>query len=116
MSGGPERGPMPDCERRAQPRETAARPCKLYVPRVGRYLPGSTSNLSSGGVLLRLEQSAGVAPGDSVFLGIAMKRHHVILVANEMIEARIVRVMETPEDGVVLAARFVRTAATRVAA
>ena len=51
-----------------------------------------------------------------MFLGIAMKRHQAILVANEMIEARIVRVMETTGDGVVVAARFVRAAETRVAA
>lgn len=82
------------------------RPCKLFIPRTGRYLPGTTSNLSCGGVMLRVAGQSALEPGDSVFLGIAMKRRQAVLPTREMIEARVLRVAQEPGDGVAVAARF----------
>lgn len=94
-------------DRRADHRVNLARACKLYLPAAGRYYPGSTWNVSSGGVLLELDRRAHVRPGQRLFVGIALKRRQAVLTHNEMIAAEVVRVMGTPDDRTVLAARFV---------
>jgi hypothetical protein len=105
---------MVDQERRAHARITLERPCKLYVPSVGRYVSGSTGNLSAAGVLIRLDLAAGVSAGDHVYVGIAFKRRQAVLNADEMLEAEVVRVDRTVDDHVTVAARFVDEAAEQV--
>ena len=65
-------------KRRANDRLNLERPCKMYVPRIGRYLSGSTENLSSGGALLQLDMPAAIEPGDRLFVGVALKRRQPI--------------------------------------
>jgi hypothetical protein len=98
---------MVDRERRTHARVNLQRPCKLYLPHVGKYAAGSTWNLSTGGVLLQLGVPAGVAPGDRLYVGIALKRRQAVLAATEMIEAEVIRVDRATEDRVDVAARFI---------
>ena len=93
-------------ERRANQRLSLARPCKLYFPRIGRYVPGSTWNVSSGGALLQLDRALPIEPGDHVFVGIALKRCQAVLPTGEMLEAGVLRVARTAADGIALAVRF----------
>ncbi len=93
-------------ERRANERLFLARPCKLYVPRIGRYVPGSTWNISSGGAMLQLDRSIPFEPGDQLFVGIALKRRQAVLPVGEMLQAGVVRVARTARDGTALAVRF----------
>jgi hypothetical protein len=102
---------MVDRERRTHARVNLERPCKLYLPHVGRYVAGSTWNLSAGGVLLQLGLPAGVAPGDRMYVGIALKRRQAVLTAGEMIEAEVIRVDRATGDRVEVAARFIEDAA-----
>ena len=102
---------MVDRERRTHARVNLERPCKLYLPHVGKYVAGSTWNLSAGGVLLQLHLPAGVAPGDRLYVGIALKRRQAVLTAGEMIEAQVIRVDRATEDRVDVAARFIEEAA-----
>lgn len=97
------------CERRACERLDLARPCKMYVPRLGRYLAGLTWNLASGGALLQLDRPAAIEPGDRLFIGIALKRRQPIFCSTEMMEAGVVRVLPTDNDSIALAVSFIET-------
>jgi hypothetical protein len=102
---------MVEQERRTHERVSLQRPCKLYLPSVGKYVSGSTWNVSPGGVLLQLNLPAGISAGDRLYVGIALKRRQPVLVAGEMLRAEVVRVEQTPDDRVAVAARFVGEAA-----
>jgi hypothetical protein len=81
----------------------------MYVPRIGRYLSGSTWNLSSGGALLQLDMPAAIEPGDHLFIGVALKRRQPIFCSTEMMEAGVVRVLPTDNDSIALAVNFIET-------
>ena len=95
------------CERRANERLNLARPCKTYVPRIGKYLAGSTWNVSSSGALLQLDRPAPIEPGDRLFVGVALKRRQPIFCSSEMMEASVVRVLPTDNDSIAVAIRFI---------
>ena len=65
---------MVEQERRTHERVNLQRPCKLYLPSVGKYVSGSTWNVSPGGALLQLNLRAGICAGDRLYVGIALKR------------------------------------------
>ncbi len=98
---------MAGCERRAFERLNLERPCKLYIPRIGRYLAGSTWNLSADGALLQLDRPVPLEPGDRLFVGIALTRRQPIFCSADMIEASVTRVLPTDNDSVALALHFV---------
>ena len=102
---------MDDRERRTHARVKLQRPCKLYLPHVGKYVAGSTWNLSAGGVLLPRSLPAGMAPGDRLYVGIGLKRRQAVLTAGGMLEAQVIRVDRTTEERVDVAARFIEEAA-----
>ncbi len=94
-------------ERRASERLDLARPCKMYVPRIGRYLAGLTWNVSSGGAMLQLDRPAPIEPGDRLFVGVALKRRQPIFCSSEMMEAGVVRVLPTDNDSIAVAIHFI---------
>lgn len=98
---------MAECERRVSERLNLERPCKLYIPRIGRYLAGSTWNLSAEGALLQLDRPVPLEPGDRLFVGIALTRRQPIFCSADMMEAAITRVLPTDNDSVALAVHFV---------
>jgi len=98
---------MAECERRAFERLNLERPCKLYIPRIGKYLAGSTWNLSAEGGLLQLERPVPLEPGDRLFVGIALTRRQPIFCSADMIQAGVTRVLPTDNDGIALAIRFI---------
>ena len=97
---------MLERERRAHDRLDLERPCKLYIPKTGKYRLGSTWNLSSGGALLQVETPVPLEPGDRVFVGVAMTRRQALFCSGDMHEAGVVRVMPTADDGIALAIHF----------
>ena len=97
---------MVDMNRRAHQRLRVARPCKLYVPKTRRYLPGSTRNVSAGGALLRVAAHPAVAAGDRLWVGIALKRSQGILMSNQMLKATVVRLAHAAGGVMVLALSF----------
>lgn len=82
-----------DHDRRQSPRITLRRPCKVFNPRSGRYASGSTCDVSTGGMLLRLERAIHVDVGDRLYVGVAQKRRQALLRSSEMIEAEVVRML-----------------------
>ena len=80
-----------DHDRRHDQRISLVRPCKVYEPRSGRYVPGSTCNVSSTGMLLRVFRPLSVEPGDRVYIGVSQRRQQGVMRSDEMIEATVVR-------------------------
>ncbi len=86
---------MLDHDRRSERRISLSRPCKVCCPRSLRYVSGSTCDVSSSGMLLRLSRSVNFEPGDRLFLGVAQKRRQTLLRSNDMIETEVIRTMPT---------------------
>ena len=95
-----------DHERRAEPRISLTRACKIFDPRTRRYVPGTTCNVSCDGLLLRLHQATNLTVGDRIYVGIAERRRHAILRSNEMLEATVLRVMHPGMGETVVAIRW----------
>lgn len=95
-----------DGDRRTHPRLQIERPCKLFDPTSGKYYAGQTRDLSENGLLIDVPRLLELKPGDSVHVGVAMKRRQGLLLAKEMIEAIVVRSMATVDDHTTLAVRF----------
>ncbi len=103
-------------DRRGHKRVEMARACKLFVAKTGKYLSGITWNLSAAGALLEVKWPADLQPGDRLFLGIALKRRQAVVLANEMLDARIVRSLWITDDREVLGVQFVKSSADWAAA
>lgn len=83
-------------DRRSHPRVALERPCKLYDPQTGKYRAGVTCDFSQGGFLVRLDQRLNSHPGDVLYIGIAQKRRQILLRSNDMVRARVTRIIGTP--------------------
>lgn len=80
-------------ERRRDARLMLTRPVKVQCLHTGRYLPGRTTNLSTSGALIEIDNPSLLIPGQRVKVGIAQTKQDVILAADEMSEATVVRSM-----------------------
>jgi c-di-GMP-binding flagellar brake protein YcgR len=98
--------PVP-IERREHERVSIARPCKLYDPRSGKYVPGTTANLSCGGAMIRSDRPLHLAAGDRLYVGIALKRSDSMLRRHDMSDSVVVRSLHTTDGHTALAVRFV---------
>jgi c-di-GMP-binding flagellar brake protein YcgR len=95
-----------DGDRRRHPRVPVQRPCKIFDPNTGRYHSGTTRDLSTGGLLVDVPQLLDIHPGNGIHVGVAMKRRQGLLLAKEMIEAKVVRTMATVDDHTLLGLAF----------
>lgn len=94
-------------DRRRHPRLALERPCKIFDPRSGKYVAATTRNLSTHGLLIELPRLTALKPGDHVHVGVAVTRRQGLLLAKEMIQAQIVRAMQTVDDHTMLAVQFI---------
>lgn len=78
-------------DRRRFPRVAMTRPVKVRHGVTGKYVAGETIDLSDGGVLLRLDKSIGLEPGQAVRVGIVHSPRQVLILADEMTEGRVIR-------------------------
>ena len=114
--------PTIEGDRRVHPRVEFERPCKIFSPQLQRYFLGTTRDLSSGGMLIHIGHLVDVRPGDVLHVGVAAKRRDQLLCASEMLEATVVRTLNTVDDHTTFAVRFdqeqstVGAAALRLAA
>ncbi len=97
---------MQDTDRRAHERTNLARPCKLFDPRSGKYLPGTVWNLSDGGALIEVNRPICPELGDPLYLGIALKRRQGILPRDDMFPARVIRSQRTVDGRSTLGIQF----------
>jgi hypothetical protein len=96
---------MMKTERRRYRRLKLSKPCKLFDPRSAKYASGRTCDLSSHGMLINLDQSVGLRPGDPISVGIVLDDRHVVIGAKEMAEGEVVRSVRTDQHTLV-AVRF----------
>jgi len=78
-------------DRRKHPRRPLERPAKLFMPKSGRFLAGSTRNLSVGGVLVVAEADARMEPGDAIHMTVAFGERFIVPMS-ELVPGTIVRV------------------------
>lgn len=93
-------------DRRRHLRLPIERPCKMHDPRSGKYVSGMTRDLSCGGLMIDVPRLLWLKSGDTVHVGVAIKRRQGLLLAKEMIEATVVRSISTVDDHTALAVRF----------
>jgi len=98
--------PTTEGERRAHPRQLLQRDCKVFDPRGRRYHTAATRDISSGGALIDLPRLTHLKPGDTIHVGIALKRRDQFLRADEMIQAEVIRALPTVDDHTTLAVKF----------
>jgi len=110
----PDAAAMPFDNRRSARRVPVEKPCKIRDPRTGRSIAGATIDLSPRGIMVRVKQPTNLKPGDEVLIGVAMHDRQGIIQAKEMIESRIVRVLETADGATTLAVQFHSAAHDRV--
>ncbi len=82
---------MSTLDRRTFARSPIERPCKIYHRASRKYIAGQTCDLSSGGVLLRLDTDRQLAAGDEVDVVISWGAPGVVR-HQAMVAARIARV------------------------
>ena len=96
-------------ERRSQRRTELVRPCRLFDPRTGKYLHGTTCDLTVEGVLIRITRPCHLNPGDTFMIGIAMNEKTGLLRAKDMFEATVVRALGTPSNHTLVAFRCAKS-------
>lgn len=96
-----------DNDRRSCRRVSVERPCKIRDRATGRYFSATTIDLSQHGIMVRLAQPSNLKPGDEVLIGVAMHDRQGIIQAKEMIEARVVRRLDSGEGETTLAVQFI---------
>ena len=100
-------------DRRGQTRMSTVRPCKLFVPQTGKYVPATTCDLSAGGALVTVDRPLPLLPGERLFLGVAVRRRQGLLLSRDMNEAVVTRSLRAAGGPTTLAVRFVRSDAIR---
>ena len=93
-------------DRRAHRRSELTRPCRVQDPRTGRFLHGTTCDVSLGGVLIRLHRRVDLQPGDRLGVGIAFDERQALLLAKDFIDAVVVRALGTPSGETMVALTY----------
>ncbi len=79
-------------ERRRDPRIPANHPVKIKCDQAaGRYIPGTTHNVSDGGAMLKLEHPRMLTKGQKIQIGIVSNPMRGMLLTEDFVEATIVR-------------------------
>ncbi|MEZ6189949.1 MAG: PilZ domain-containing protein [Phycisphaerales bacterium] len=79
-------------ERRRDPRIPANHPVKLKCEQTaGKYIPGTTQDVSDGGAMLTLQHPRLLTTGQKVQIGIVNNPMRGMLMTEDFIEATIVR-------------------------
>jgi c-di-GMP-binding flagellar brake protein YcgR len=103
-------------DRRHSDRVPLHRPCKIYEPRSRKYLGGVTRDFSEGGMLVELPRVLELKPGDTLHVGVAMKRRQALLPSSEMVQVEVRRLVHTADDRTLLGLRLAHPVDTSVTA
>jgi hypothetical protein len=99
-------------DRRRHQRFGVNRPCKLFHRATRRYLCAETVDVAAGGVLIRIEPTRPIAPGDEISVVVAWN-DEVLLSADAQIPGKVLRVLPA-ENGMQLIACEFKSAALAV--
>lgn len=72
------------------------RSAKLFCPQNGRFLAGRTVNISAGGVLVEIDASEPIEPGDEIQMTIAFGDRFIVPMS-ELVPGSIVRTMRSSD-------------------
>ena len=92
-------------ERRRHQRFGVNRPCKLFHRATRRYLCAETVDVASGGVLIRIEPTRPISPGDEISVVFAWN-DEVLLAADAQIPGRVIRVLQQDNGMQLIACEF----------
>ncbi len=98
--------PADMADRRDHRRSELIRPCRLQDPRTGRFLHGTTCDVSLGGALIRLHRRVELMPGDRLTIGIAYDERQAMLLSKDFIDAVVVRALGTPSGETMVALTY----------
>lgn len=93
-------------DRRIHSRLPLAQPCKIHDSHSGKYIAATTRDISMGGALIEVSRLVSLKPGDTLHLGVAMKRRQGLLRCNEMMKAQVTRSVQTVDDRTLLGLQF----------
>ncbi|MCZ6835983.1 MAG: PilZ domain-containing protein [Planctomycetota bacterium] len=93
-------------DRRRHPRNELERPCRIADPRTGKFLHGTTCNYSRSGVLIRIHRSCAFTLGETLSIGIAFDERQGFMQARDMMEAKIIRALGTPNGETMVALEY----------
>lgn len=85
-------------ERRKHARVNVEQPIKLRCELTGRYLAGSTTDLSGGGTMVALHRASMLVPGQRVSIGMARNASDALIRSDEMVPATVVRCLGMGTD------------------
>jgi hypothetical protein len=78
-------------DRRRDPRLEVRRPVKVHCLETGRYLAGTTCNLSPTGAMVEVAHPSLLVPGQRVRVGIAWTTRQTVLNNDDLVDATVVR-------------------------
>lgn len=87
---------MVNADRRIHPRVTITGPCKLYLPRAGRYVAGVTINRSTSGALVDVARPTFFEAGEHLRVGIAEDAAAAVLPAADLKDSYVAWTIRTP--------------------
>jgi c-di-GMP-binding flagellar brake protein YcgR len=93
-------------DRREQPRSRSSLPCKLYLPDRGRYVAGTTGDISKTGALIRIAGSTPLKVGQRVVVGIAAPDCPGLLRHDRMRQAVVMRIKRETDELAAVALQF----------
>ena len=67
------------------------RPVKIQCVETGRFLPGHTCDVSPGGAMIEVKHPSLLVPGQRVRVGISWTAQQMLLHADDMAEATVLR-------------------------
>ncbi len=82
---------MAGAERRRFRRFELDRPVKLRCEATGQFFACTGLDASSGGLLVRLQHAANLPVGEVLSIGIARDPHQSLMLADDLMEGRVVR-------------------------
>lgn len=80
-------------ERRRHPRLSVVRPAKVFLKQSLRYAGAETTDLSSGGALIRVDRARALRPGDEIDVAVSAPGTGAVIASDAMTPARVVRVL-----------------------
>lgn len=98
--------PTVEGERRRHVRMPLSRSCKIHEPQSGRYIIATTHDISTGGALIEVPRVLSLRPGETIHVGVAMKRRDALLRGTDMLKAAVTRALHTVDDRTMIGLQF----------
>jgi hypothetical protein len=102
----PPTRPVQIGERRRAPRTVVVKQCKIFHRRLARFVGAETTNVSSTGLLIRIDRARPVMVGDEIQVAVAWDRRVQMLPSHSLRAGRVVRVLPIDHHHQAIAVAF----------